>query len=496
MCYIGRFIFTNRHERFVMKNRVGILAALLCASVAFSGPYDSWSNFRMVSVNTGTAGVSGAVANYPLLVRLSNASTATGSDVLAGALAGGADIRFADATGATALPCQIEQWSAASAAIWVLVPSMAGGATTSIRMYWGKSGSTGASNGGAVFDTAKSFVGVWHLGEATDSAALDATINHFHGAPGQVGGRGVPQDTLGLIGQAKSFRGVYSGGDGTTGSYYAMDGTASGSVNTVTGPLNFPAGGPYTISAWVRGYVAASSMIAGKGEGQYFFGKRGYGANWNNDDMNGSSQKIVYASASGSLGVWTHVAVARTSSTTAKLFVNGAPIAARDSTGALTNRNTTGAFNIGGHDQTNTTKVFCFPGAIDEVEVSNVARDSNWIKLNYETQKTDQTAVTLGTPGGILDFSARHDGFGIHMIGSSVVFRLPPGLAAGARVSVTDVWGRTVWSRTVVVGTGELSWNGKAGGNIAAHGIYFVRLSANADGKSRVIAESKLSILP
>jgi hypothetical protein len=96
---------------------------------------------------------------------------------------------------------------------------------------------------------------------------------------------------------------------------------------------------------------------------------------------------------------------------------------------------------------------------------------------------------------GILGFSARN-GFGVHMTGSSMVFHLPPGLASGVRVSVMDVWGRTVWSRTADAGVGELSWNGKSGGNIAARGIYFVRLTTAVGGKSRVLAESKIPMLP
>jgi hypothetical protein len=37
-----------------------------------------------------------------------------------------------------------------------------------------------------------------------------------------------------------------------------------------------------------------------------------------------------------------------------------------------------------------------FNGIIDEVELSNVGRDSNWVKLSYQTQVPGQTVVTLG----------------------------------------------------------------------------------------------------
>ena len=110
-------------------------------------------------------------------------------------------------------------------------------------------------------------------------------------------------------------------------------------------------------------------------------------------------------------------------------------------------------------------------------------------------------AVGVGAAGtsspvtGIVGFSAGN-GFVVRSTGSSVVFRLPPGLASGARVSVMDVWGRTVWSQKVGAGINELSWNGKSGGKIAARGIYFVRLTTEAGGKSKVLAQSKIPMLP
>jgi hypothetical protein len=36
-------------------------------------------------------------------------------------------------------------------------------------------------------------------------------------------------------------------------------------------------------------------------------------------------------------------------------------------------------------------------GKIDEIRISNVARDSNYIRLNFETQKATESPVTFGS---------------------------------------------------------------------------------------------------
>jgi hypothetical protein len=38
----------------------------------------------------------------------------------------------------------------------------------------------------------------------------------------------------------------------------------------------------------------------------------------------------------------------------------------------------------------------CFHGLMDEVRISNNARSADWIKLEYETQKANQTVVSVG----------------------------------------------------------------------------------------------------
>jgi ribosomal protein S6 len=94
-----------------------IIIAVICAlvlAISFAGaqPYATWNHYREIVVNTtpdnGGAVVSGTETDFPLLVRLSDAGPATGSDVLSGALPNGADIRFATSDGETVLAYEID----------------------------------------------------------------------------------------------------------------------------------------------------------------------------------------------------------------------------------------------------------------------------------------------------------------------------------------------------------------------------------------------------
>src|SRR5690606_5875459 len=166
----------------------------------------------------GGADIATSLSDFPVLVRLSDADAAAGADVLAEALAGGADIRFADATGEVALPFEIDHWSATSAAIWVRVPVVEGNAETGIRLYWGNDHVVSASNSEPVFNTNNRYRAVWHLNE-TASPSRDATsfgtdavwMNTPEGGAGNIGGAiniANPQGTS--SGNGKYLRAAYN----------------------------------------------------------------------------------------------------------------------------------------------------------------------------------------------------------------------------------------------------------------------------------------------
>ncbi|MBF0432747.1 MAG: DUF2341 domain-containing protein, partial [Fibrobacteria bacterium] len=118
--------------------------------------YSSWAHNRDITINTTSSGanVTGNVANFPMLVRL----TADNFD-FSEAQPSGQDVRF-DKSDGTVLPFEIERWDNINklAEIWVLIDTVYGSnASQYFTMYWGKPGVSGRSNPQLVFHTANGF---------------------------------------------------------------------------------------------------------------------------------------------------------------------------------------------------------------------------------------------------------------------------------------------------------------------------------------------------
>ncbi len=85
-------------------------------------------------------------------------------------------------------------------------------------------------------------------------------------------------------------------------------------------------------------------------------------------------------------------------------------------------------------------------------------------------------AATSAPVTNILGFTAKN-GFGLQMMGSSMLLRMPA-VSGDVQVSILDVWGRTVWSRTVSGSIGRIVWDGNSNhGSSAPVGMYVLRLS-------------------
>jgi len=335
-----------------------------------------WSFSRKVYLNTTSSGaaISGDVRDFPVLVRLTHANFDFSQ-----AKSDGGDIRFSKAD-TTTLPYEIERWDApnSQAEIWVRIDTVHGNDSSQfITMYWGASVGS-ASNGNAVFDTARGFEGVWHFGQAGNTVAYDATLNHFDQTPfNMTAGSAVS----GEIGTAQRFDGQSS--------YFQATGTASG-------VLNFPKNGTYAISAWAYTDTVDRRYhtIACKGDYQY-----------NLEIIPSNEWEFAeYADAAGwemttshaTEKVWTYVTGIRNGSNE-YLYVNGALAASTISLGPGTaSRNAGFDFFIGRTIKTSgDTTAYFFKGILDEVRISSVAPSADWVKLSYMNQKADDALVVF-----------------------------------------------------------------------------------------------------
>ncbi len=185
------------------------------------------------------------------------------------------------------------------------------------------------------------------------------------------------------------------------------------------------------------------------------------------------------------------------------LYVNGATSSSTitvDSTSAVRGPSLAASqtYGVGCQPVSGSSAEDFFTGYIDEVRIENVARNADWARLNYATQKAAVTAITYGTvtpPTGIRPKQAFSPDLNLRMTGSSLTLFLPE-ISSGARVSMMDLRGRVVWSKAVVAGMREVSVGSTSSLGVVP-GVYIVRLSMQ-DGtqKSRIAAESKVLLTP
>lgn len=367
------------------------LSLLLCAGAYADAPMDAWSKYRTVTINTaatnGGAGVASAVTDFPVLVRLSNASAGKGANTLAEGKAGGADIRFTNADGSVELAYEIERWTANGADIWVRVPNIAASGNTEIRMYWGNDAATSASNGPAVFDSTKGFTAVWHMNGAGSGGQVDeqdATGGGLTATQYNNSGSHAASADEGGVGY---YRNLVS--DGSTGQGFVTNNPARANFLNTTS---------YTISAWVRPTSVEHTqypVIISKHDNLWTLrANTNVSGPWLFFYGNDGGWPEAQSSEPAVPGQWTHiVGVRNATANTMEIYVNGVKTGEANNPASGGSQPTNTSVAIGrmaeGEDR-------FWNGAIAEVRAQHVARSSDWIKLEYETSRPGATALTLG----------------------------------------------------------------------------------------------------
>ncbi len=345
--------------------------ALSMSSVADDKPvksaasYQDWKHSGSMWLLTTPDGADlpadAKVEQFPVLVRLHR-------DFFdfAQAKPNGDDLRLSSNSGER-LAFQIEEWDVAKgvASVWVRVPLITGNSRQEIKLHWGNANAASESDGKAVFNESNGFLSVWHMGDQVQDEVGTLTSTDNGTTP-----------TAGMIGTARHL----PGGKGIFGGDKIP---------------NYPSGASsHSTEAWFRPERPNTTLIAwGNEQGQgkvvmqfrspphirmdcYFSGGNV-----------GSESRIP-------LGDWTHV-VHTYREGESKIYVNGVLEGTNLKQGPPLNIRTPARLWIGGwYDN------FDFVGDLDEVRVSQVVRSADWIKLQYENQKPNQTLVgPLVQPG-------------------------------------------------------------------------------------------------
>ncbi len=377
-----------------MKTVALLATAALLAGAVQAQTLGTWANYRNVTINTtnsdGGANVSGTVTNYPVLVRLSNAHDSLGANVLSGALAGGADLRFTNAAGTEILPHEIDYWSATDAAIWVRVPSVAGNGTTTIRMYWNRAGTPSASDGSEVFRSSDGFIGVWHMG-GPDGPRPNAVGPGNPATPVNAAGTFEGRSRPGIIGLSDSLAG---GGSGGAGEHFDL----GPGFNDFSQGLTYTSWTYFTTftGSWWRWFDIGN----GPGQDEIWLGRNGNTATLtfeNATSGTGDRTSLTNVITTGNQNRWMHVGL-----TVGPFSGGSAPVNIYIDGGAQTQSGTSSsAFPVVERTlnylaRSNWGSDAFFRGFMDEQRMFNVQKSADWIKLDYETQRLEATAVRLG----------------------------------------------------------------------------------------------------
>jgi hypothetical protein len=400
---LSKFIINATDGTYNLSGGTAGLVDSVSIQITDAADYSTWSYYKNITVTP--TGLGGAVTNYPLLIKLTSSNfdfSQSTSDItsLAGSSitgTGGADIRFTLANGITDLPYQVERWDGTGqvAEIWVNVPIVANSGSTVIKMHWGKSGQTTTSSGPNTFPTVENIQGVWHMNANGSGNEADATSNGFLAT---TGGTAPTNASSPLIGPARTF-----GGAG----YLKLS-----APSTASSILSFPQNSQWTISSWVKPTnITGGRQIVGKSNQQYSLQISGNNPNGLTGNYYEGVEYTVVRNATDAATLssfWPHTFSLATSSVWANvvlvqkfgaryLYVNGTLTGFNSSqpSGYLFDRNGTTARQTDrdvvfggqpGSAPSGGTFTKFFIGDIDEISMHTSARDSNWIKLNFQTQ--------------------------------------------------------------------------------------------------------------
>ena len=377
-----------------MKKSAFFLAVALAVGIslfpdrAAAADWSKYSeSFRVTfSGYTGTE----TLENFPVLIRVSKNLNSFNYDKCK--VSGGGDLRFSDANG-TLLQSEVELWDTeGESLVWVKVLSLTQG--TIITAHYGCDNPDSVSPS-AVWDS--HFLGVWHLGAGPNAVTQpDSTANgaafHVESAYSD----GVDPGVSGAAGYAAAF---HRRADGY-GAYFLGPNDGGGNASRYSGLSAF------TVEFWSKeddndkvGTAVYNPYIMKMGSIWYSYrnaNKNGDRLSFNflregqstGNWLNGSADEAKPTPAQ-----WNHTARVYDGDPATRTVNRAAYLNGQSQVGSWPDGTLDGAmkavssatFVLGGQAKNNGGS---FPGAIDEVRISNIARSSDWVKATYDTVHT------------------------------------------------------------------------------------------------------------
>ena len=349
---------------------ISVLTLVLASGSGLCGDtLDTMAFSKKVTV-TFTGVQSGVtLTDFPALVKLS--TDIEGFRYRDFKVANGGDLRFADAEG-NLIPHEIDSWNPDGVTtVWVKVPSLTQG--TTVTAYYKSSADLPEVSARDVWNDG--YVGVWHLGESAlpmvDSTGVSTNFTTKTGT--------VAYQAAGAIGGSVDFS---SGATSSTGLIAPDNDNLDGFKDltlemwTYQDAFRTDSKNAFMFSKRTGQVVEESFLVY---ENSTVGSTKPIFCYNTNGTSNG--RVSVTAAALPPTKQWTHHALVRDVVAKSRvLYMNGATSASATST-ADTNKVLSSTANLYlGSDRGSTG----FPGKIDELRLSKVARSADWVKATYD----------------------------------------------------------------------------------------------------------------
>lgn len=348
-----------------LNTSIALFVLLVVSPISQAWWNEDWESRKQIGVDTSITGadLKENLVNFPILVRLHAGNFSYFSEMDKE----GKDIRIM-ADDKTPLKYQIERFDPVGemALVWVRMPTLQGAATSdTFWMYYGNEGAPAADSAAGVYDD--SFGLVYHFNE-DNGPPQDSTAfgNHGSNAPYQV-------ESAGWIGKSANFEG-------------------KGSVNIKPSPsLLVDAAKGWSFSAWIKpAQQTGDAYIIRASEANnavaIILRQRGLLGRF---ESNGKSVETPVAGIPQD-DQWHHVGLI-VRGNKLELFLDGINTSSVPITLVTMNP----MVSLGGAVASG-----FYNGLMDEVQISNVARPVDWMKLSHRSQSPEFTILSLGQDEG------------------------------------------------------------------------------------------------
>ena len=365
-------------------------ALLLCSTIPDEPDWTAFAKSFAITFD-GYAG-SSTLTDFPVLVRLSNA-TIGGFRYVDFRKPNGGDLRFSDEAG-NLLAHEIDTWDpSGESTVWVKVPSLT--AATRITAHYGCARPVHALDPKGVWSNG--YAGVWHLGEGAPTLAESSGNSTGFSSSN---GAGIGYGANGIVSGAVDFGDTGGGRRLDADDHDALDGFDAFTVETWMYQTRRVTSGDRAVGLLAKRNKYDDQM-------SYYINDNGSNLVFSvtSDGLHGTRKAAELLAPA--LGMWQHVAFVYDSAAASGqcfkgylegLFAKaGGQSAGRVFAGA-------GGLHLGclGLDDNRN-----FPGRIDEVRISRVARSADWVKASHDTVADTAFATCSRVASATLDPDSR-----------------------------------------------------------------------------------------